>query len=581
MTIALRQGEGSRTTTRTISSITGGLVVLNGASDANNLDSPLVGDVIELLSTGVNNNDGYYTLTQINTAPAPDTYQIRPAPNNQGAVGSAVRLNRATARTLSATTLTSVTALTGNLALVQVNGANFRTNNVMRNDRLVLSGSSTTANNGGWFIHEVVSDDYVVVRPPDNGAGMTTEAVGTGTIGVRAGVHVALVTAEAALSWQRFLDVGTMLAAPTNSFGSGAPRDFFRRHTIPGRVFWEIVGISRIIIDQSSLGTESTWVSENEFVVANTPNNRGATGDAQVTRLENTGSWGFASSTALRFRLGNQPGNRYSCNAGSAWLNVRNSAGFWGAFGGMSLYGSYFDPRSTGLDLGTGGNVTASIIRGGVRPYNGVIESMIAYNGFGIQGAGAGDQANNLLAQQDSASSVDAPGVTMEGMLISDARVGGILSTAPAGLVIILNPRTEDDLVTAGYGSFGFSPGAIEQHFTFNQRFVYGISPIDSPIVLENLTVRIYEIDKSTGAETLVFSGVTNASGRLNGGLGVQLRRERITSPVIPSIFYEHRLVLEAAGVRLLSKTIVMRQKLTNDFNVELIAPDYEGELDE
>lgn len=148
--VTFRHGEGSRqtgTASRSISSITAGVITTTAS-----MTGQQVGDSLEI-HTNASGNNGFYHLVAF----AGSTLTVRPAPLDQGAAnGTVVRLGRAIERPISASGLTSITALPGgSLAVVEVSGANFLTNEINLNDRMVLSGASGT-NNGAWYVQEVL-----------------------------------------------------------------------------------------------------------------------------------------------------------------------------------------------------------------------------------------------------------------------------------------------------------------------------------------------------------------------------------------------------------------------------------------
>lgn len=577
MAVTYRQNEGSRTTSRAISGIAGGVVTVGTA-----LTTALVGDVAEIFSssTGANNSTGY-TIVAISGT----TYTLRPAPLNQGASGSLVRLNRSTARTLGATAVTSVTVLGSGLAVIRVVGANFVTNGVQPSDRVPLSGSSISAHNGAWIVVSVLNEDEILVTAPDGGTGMTGEAVGTGTISARHGLYTMSITAEAALSWQRLLDVGV----PENGPSGGAP--FFapspisvliRKELVGGfnttgfntRTLFRMYGLGTISIDQSGLGTPSTWNSQNEIAINARNALPGSGGALLSTRFAflNTGSWGVGNT--LNFFLGSQPGNRFSAADGSCWLGFFTaSAQFNAGVAHFHVFGSTMDHVDNITILGDG-DVAASIIRPVLQAWAGLVESVVAYGREGFAGNGAGDQNNILVASQALGSSVSGTGTVITGLLLSDQVLSPHLNNISGGLVTVLNPREDYDLALIARNLTAGS--VVEKQYTFNPTFAAQDSLLPTPI--NGLTVTVEELNDALPIPVLVFSGTTNAQGRLNGGLGLQLRRQLLNNGNVVSS-YSHRLTIQGAGFRLVRLLFQLVARAENTVTIPRILPDYEGEL--
>lgn len=584
MSITYQQNEGSRTTQRAISGIAAGVVTVATA-----LTSPLVGDVCEILSstTGANNAPSY-TLVAISGA-GPFNYELRPAPLNQGASGNLVRLNRATARTLGATAVTSVTVLSSGLAVLRVVGANFVTNGVQPSDRIPLSGSSVAANNGAWIVVEVLDEEQLLVTAPDGGTGMTSEAVGTGSISARHGIYTFSVLDEAALSWQRFLDVGVPLSGPSGgapNFGPSPVSLLVRKSLVGGRntvasdtrTLFRLYGVATVTIDQSGLGTPSAWASLNELVVNMRNASAGTGGQITTARITSTGSWG--DGNVLEFTLGSQPGDRYSAADGSVWCGVD----FVGQGGfntspqrlRLSLFGSTLDNVTAIVPLGPGGDVGASIVRPTFQANTGVVESVVAYGIGGMVGQASGDQDNVLIASATSGVSFAQAGTVVEGLLLSDQVVQPWLNNFSLGLVILLNPRQDLDLAAH---TLNIGAGAtVEKRYMFNPTFAQFVAPFAPPLPASGLQVVINEINETTAAVTAIFTGTTNAQGKLNAGAGVELRRQLLDSSNVSTLF-SHHIEVQGPGYRLVSQLFQLRAPADNTLTIPRIIPDYEGEL--
>jgi len=548
VSVTFRQGEGARaggTGTRGIASITAGVVTTSVGA----VSSLQVGDIAEIFgSTEQPTNNGFYTVTAI----AGLTITLRPAPLNQVAGGandgSIARLGQATER-IASRAVTSVIELSAGVAVIRSDGALFRTNNVEVNDRVAFRGSATTANNGAWYVQEVLSESQIAVRPPDFGTGMTAQGA-DGTLQVRAGVHVFDVVGEPAVSWQLLQN-----ASPQNGpsggapfFGSGAGRDYFRKYVLPDglRTVWNIFGVSRIRFNQSSLGVESSWIMENEDVTAITQNSRGASGDAFVTRLDATGAWDLPGGNGMDIRLGSQPGNEFSVANGSVLVGIRVFAAglFTTERSRISMYGSYMDPLSPLLGNFEDGEVVGSIVREGLRAGEGRVESVALYGSavvgsFGFLSMGNGDQNNILVAEHNTQSSITGAGAEVGGVLWADTIVVPALVNSSGATIFIRNPKQDVPLLSF-YDTIG---GDIERIQEFNPIFSSVAGTQLVPIA--GLAVSIVEINNTTLAEVVAFAGATDVNGRLNGGLGVDLRRELLElGPV--STFFTHRVVYSA-----------------------------------
>jgi hypothetical protein len=586
--ITFRQGEGSRTASQpAIVSIVAGVLTVTA-----DLTTALVGDIIELFGTG--GNDGFYSASAIDTVPTPDTYLLRPAPADQGAVGNAARLNRAAAYTFTASAITSVTAIPGTaLAVIEVAGATFMSQAVGGvimdlSDRLVVTGSTTLANNGAWYVQEILSNTRVIARPPDGGVGMATQAA-SGTLTARRGVHVAFQIDEATLTWQRYLDVATPIAAPTPGtfFGSGAISDYIRkrRADVAGvtRTLYTIHGLTNIYVEQAGLVGDAAWTSGNETVfVARRAATAGTGGDLGSGPVNIRPLTGAGWTGSLNFRLGLRLGNRFSAQNCSAWVGVDpgqlNSTPF--NLARLRAYGSLWDTRNPAGLLGGpfADEFIASIIREGLtlKGAGGLVESTAVVGGIGyLILTGSADMANLLLCQNTTAAAAVVSVGTLAGLRKSDLVVSPLL-TIISGLFIFLNPGEDYDITTLGINSGGAA--TCEKQYTFNPRFVSLDAPDATPIEISGFTVTIYE--NNGVAWTQVFTGVTDVNGFLNAGVGVNLRRQhRASSNAVTN--FTHRFVGEGGGFRLHNDPFVMSEPVGSDLPVDRISPPYEGEFGE
>jgi hypothetical protein len=561
VSITFRQAEGGRTTTRTVTAIAAGVVTVN-----TDLTTPLVGDIIEIFNatgTGAVNN-GFYTLTAVTVLGGGDQYALRPAPVTPGGaftLGSIVRLNRATEKQTT-TALTAVIALTGNYALIEAAGALFKTNDVRINDRLTVIGSAIAANNGGWYVQEIVSETLLIVRPPDGNAaaGMTSESPTTANITVRHGVHAPTFTDEAAVTLDYILANAVPQNGPTGGapyFGSGVISDFLRKKFVGGgsagaatnhRYLFELEGFGAWSWDQSGLAGDSAFDSANEIFIECRPGPAGVGGGSLgVPQWNKVGTW----AGKLVVTLGASEGDRYSFEDGSVWVGIRVNMNVEGDFD-TNAYGSYGDScvgTNPGLRI-HGGELKGSIGRGAVgvlTTAGALLESPVIYGTQALLVSGDGDQTNVLIGEAASAANVTVPS-TIGGLLVSaDAVSPAFNYSYNLGVepLVFLDAREDYDLATLV--TFSFTNRFAEKHYTFGPHFVSAVNGV--PVPIEGLLVVITEINEDDLTEVVVFSGLTDANGAIAAGAGTVLRRQSATGTGVPvGTNYFHRITTSGEG---------------------------------
>jgi len=579
--VSFRQAEGARTTTRAIQSIgaSGFMVVTTG------LVTPRIGDIVEIFS-GISGNNGFFTIYALSGT---TDQWLRPFPNTQGVGGSAARLNRQDARTIGATAVTSVVALSGatNLAVVQVSGANFLTNEINRNDRVALSGATISGNNGGWYVQDVLAEDLLVLRPPDRGAGLASQFPGTGNIEVRRGLHLFSVTLSGneAFRWSALNVSGLLPASGASLFqGSGELRDYIKQRSVgantaaPRRLV-ALEGTSNIQFLCSGLSGLS-FESQDEIVCLIRDTLSPSTGGNMTRTALNFNSAGNPASP-VRVNLGTNPfGDRYSVVSGSVWVGIQIPANQIGAPALFSLFGSYFDSVSDVLfNMGSTTSGVGSVFRPSLTTQTGsLLESMIVYGTVGLNPQGAADLANVLVGSNTTTGGISTAGATMTGLILASGVLQPMTGTTFAtGIAYVVDPRIDFDLSIYFFNLFS---GTMEKLYTFNPRFVSLDSPSAAGQPISGLYAELYEVDEFSLAQTLVASGFTGSDGRLNGGAGHLLRRQELDAGEVSNLFF-HRLVLQGGGFRLINQAFQLAARAVADITVARIAPDYEGEYDE
>lgn len=584
-----RQAEGSRTTTRTINAANSGnnLIVVNVA-----LTTPTIGDIVEGFSSASGNNC-FWTL--VNTSGTLG-YYVRPKPVHQlTANGSIARLNRANVVPISATAISGVTPLSGtdNLAAIWVPGALFITNGVWRNDRAIVSGTTTSGNMGGWPIAEVLSEDMIVVRPPDRGVGMS--AATDGILTVRQGfVHVATsgIVSDEVLGWgPTFSLSGNLpLPGPNGDYqGAGNLRDYIRARPFQqdeaARTLVLIEGVAGIVLSGISGLSGLTWPHLDHIVISHrTALSGNTTGNLTHFTLTQPGA-ATAPLTPIRMDFGqNTFGDRFTCEQPSVaiglnWTSLDANAAFWV----NSFFGSYVD-RTTPINvfrLSSGTSGVGSIFRAGFQPRTGAMaESCVGIGdgGAGYSPLGIADAKNILLAKGTQNPNVSNAGTILEGLILASGFTALITTTFSSGdPMMILDPRVDFDISVY---CANLLTGTTEKRFTFNPALVSSDDTPDTTPISGGY-VEIFEVNTATKAETQVFSGFTDIGGRINGGSGYRMRRQFLDADEVLTNF-SHRMTFQGGGFRLHRFDLfALSGAFNQNITITRVAPDYEGEFDE
>lgn len=584
--ITYRQTGGDRATgttgQRTISSINAatGVVTTSVAIGT----APQVGSIMEIFGTSANpahpSNKGYYTVTAVSGA----NYTLRPKPRNITPLGVLARIGNLTQYTLAANSITeiAVTSVETNLAFLRVDGCDFKDAGVRDNDRVQISGSTTTANNGGWIVDKVISNTVLLLRPPDKGEPLITQS-NSGTIIVRHGRIRINVSNIGTLNWSTIATQGIPEAGPYSSrfyrFGSGSISDYIKIHTIGGitspvsdrRDFVQIEGVDDIAFYQSA-PRGSTFYSINEIVVAT--QSAGSTGTCNFVKINPT-VW----PGDLTVQLGEQTGNRYSAGRGSAWVGVNPNV--LPTKGHITAYGSYLDVLSTNeINLGDG-NVAASLLRQRANMGAGTVESMISYGDAGnasggLSASAVGDQSNILLAHQGAQSSISSAG-TITGLLISDEVNSPPFINISGGQVEFRDLRADTDITNL----ITNSSGTTIKTYRFFPRFVSRETSGSAADPIFYLHLTVYQIgDGLTGEDpTPILDEVTNILGYPENGANFFTVQTMDVNENVEN--FTHRIVLQGAGYKLINEIFQLTSPFIGDFPVDRIAPDYEGEFGE
>jgi hypothetical protein len=596
MPITYRQQGGTRATgtggQRGISSIngdTGVVTVLVGAIGT----VPLVGSIMEIFGTTTKDNKGYYTCTAVSGL----TYTLRPKPKAQGTSGTLARTADLPEYTLATGAVQEVLVFSFDTskAYIRVGSTgNFKTAGVRPNDRVYLSGHTTTANNGAWIVDQVISETVLLVRSPDNGELMVTDAVASGTVRIFHGRVRIEISDVGTNSWNRIASDATPRKGPYFSefyrFGSGQIKDYIRINEIGDgstetRNFVQIEGVAVVSFYQST-PSDLTFYSLNEIVVAS--QTTGTHGGCEFTEIS-ASLW----PGSLTVQLGSNPGNRYAAADGSAWIgvppNARNVVNNVSPSIQVStkthtnVYGSYLDLTGVHELSLNEGNVVGSIIRPRTNFGTGRVESLIAYGnegnaGTGISVLGSGDQNNILLSSQVGQSAVSVA-ATVSGLLVSDSVFNTPFLNTSGGTVEFRDPREDYDIADIMTNN----TGNTIKTYQFNPRFVSKDSPAGTPVPIFYLTVDVIQVNESDPSDPatniVLIHEVTNTLGYIEKGARYLTRQELSVSEV--STPFSHRVILEGAGYQLVDQIIQLTTPLTGDWAVSRVHPDYEGEFGE
>jgi hypothetical protein len=516
---------------------------------------------------------------------------------------------KAQARSVDKQAPTAVTTF-GAGGVITAAGALFVTNGVQKNDRVTVVGS--TSNDRTWYVDSVVSETQVVVRPLSGLAALTVEAA-AGTVSVRQGSHQIIIEDEATTSFGQILASGV-----AQIFGSGAIGDF-----LSSKVIWSIApvgthtytlflfenGISSggeheifrglsiygggIVIRHTVPAGLTTWNSQKEVVVATGAGgiDTGFLGAMiHITFEDATGSFSAGISV---INIGTQGADRFGGRDSSAWIgvgfqtfeaasnaklqvNVSLSAMICNQFMSLSRHSvaraSLFHPSLALPALGNVNQISAAEIEscaiGGVP-------------GIGYRALMRGLDANNLLITDSDAQSVVSVGSTAVEVVI-----GGLLKspdvTTPTFLVFLANlviqdPREDYTLAEL----FQFTVGSDEGHirYTYNPRFVETVETTGAASPISGLSVEIFSINLVTLAEVSVFSGTTDADGRIGGGDGVVLERAFQVGLAGTPTQFNHRVLAEGGNFKATNQFMTMRSQQDVDFPMAPQQTDFEGEF--
>ena len=563
MTIAITQDEGSRTAGGgTITSITAGLLVCTTG-----LTSPAIGDIIEIFGSSTVANNSFFTVTAIVVANT--QVQLSPAPANQGASGSARRLNRA--NVLYAALAPAAFSTVGATNLITGGGAqNFVTSGVRRGDRVIIAGGGQ--NQGAVYVRAVLSPTLLAIDTV-GGAAWAVGAITTETVAVRAGLHRIVSTDEAALDWAEILTVATLVQGAGMV---GDPTVLERRNVVTATVgqqrFRTILhGLSRLVLGQTSGALATVFTSVDEIVA---PGKLPATGTGVVNNRIDAPTPSALSEVVFGSRKGQT--DDLSFGEGACWWGFTTlisdvTAGRLK----VSNYGSMVDPGD-GVTFEFGnGNLLGMLYKG-------------------VFSGGGGTIRNVLLADKITAALIPTSGFVASqnvtigssaatGFLVGTASIGGLLLGAAVTLPLLVlagvssvnadNPGADRDITDFFTISGGSANGF--KRYQFNPRYVTA-SPFGTTAdPIENLLVEVWSLD---GGEALIFSGLTNAAGRLNSGAGVTFIRQSIGAGDIVVDFIV-RVIARGPGYRMSNRKFDLAQFITSDVGVQLLADNLENEV--
>lgn len=544
--------------TRTISSIVGNVITIGTEFTS----VPGIGRVLEIINnTGDALNNGLYTVTNVPVAGGGTngvrTYTVRPTPVAGGTLGSLRQRVVTSSITLAATAITSVVLIDAARAILTVAGANFLTAEVHPGDRIIVTGSAA-ANNGAWYVQHVLSDTELILVAPDNGAGMAASVVGT--IAARRGVINISYTAQAVMSFSDLNANATPAPGPGGTFrGPSSIRDWIRKSTVGAgtlgdpffqRTCYDLYGIGRIGVDQTGLGSPSSWDMVNEVIL-----HRGqasATSTAPSIAALNYNTWGLGNDLTVTF--GEQPGNERSAANGSVLIGIGVLTSASGT-NPINLYGSLYDGMTMAAVLNTG-NAAASLVRPVFTPGTGVIRGVACYGDFSFVGQGAGDQEDILIASQESTASFTAA-ATIGGLRVSDA-IDAPLAFAFGGTVTLKNPVEDYDLFTL----YGNGSGTFHKTYTYNPRYTHFDANVDTePQPIAGRRVVIYRIDLADLSETQVYDGTTDATGFLSPTPDDLLVQILVNPATVTNYFY--RFEESGGGHDSITETIFITGRVT------------------
>jgi hypothetical protein len=559
MTVVLTQDEGSRTAGGgTIASITAGVLV-----NTADLTTAAIGDIVEIFGSSTLANNSFFSIAVIAVSGGPDSYTLTPTPTNQGASGSARRLNRTNIlqAAVAVTSFATLGAGAGAVNFLRSDAAAFVTSGVRRGDRVIVAGGGV--NQGASYVLEVLSED-VLALVTVGGVAWSTAAVTTETVAVRSGQHRLTPTDEATHSWAAALAAAVTNAAPAAAI---IERTSIIALTTPNRRdLVRVHGISRVIVAQTSALNSTVWDSLDEVVEAAKPF---ATG----TGVFNYEIQSPDPTAGLTLNLGDDVGSTdpRACDRGSYWIGFFfPSADGDAGRTAVNLYGSVFDLGSRIAFFGLGAQIRGAIVRPRHDWREGVeIANLIVYGAAPLVPFGGPALAQNIVVGRSTQTGSIIANSTIIGLSLSDQAFSPFV-TLFGGNVDYLDPVEDYDITDLA----DTTSNSARKLYTFNQSFTS--KELGGPIVA--LTVEIYEVD-SGGGQTLVFAGTTDANGQINAGAGVALVRQTSTSNVVSE--FTHRLVLQGGGFRIHDEEIEMTSPRLGSYPVAHASPHYEGDLDE
>lgn len=563
MPITYRNGGAALGTSQAITSIAAG-VVTTGSTVAN----AAVGRIakIENCTVSENNVDGY-----VCTAVSGTNYTLRPAPTNASDGDLSFHAdvnNRGSARTIS-----TITAFPGGTYGILVTG-NDPINNIKPGDAVIITNNPTAANNGRWGIHSRVAKRIFILRPPDDGAGVTTDVSGTGSAQFKAGA-IRIDITDTTVDTDDLLTM-TPVAGPggsTMAWDGGDPsgdalspsgnkgaEDIMGYLNINGtdRELFAMNGISGFFFNTS---TDTTFTCANKLFI----NTRQAqafntdVGDVlQGARLLFT----QVGTGNVTVQFGLQEGNDISFSEGCPVYNVYYP--YTEDLVKIDLFGSWFGFPAGGFPVeprtAVGSVVSEFVGLTDVTDWNTV--SLYGTQPFAsIAAATPLSLTNILIGSATLAATLYGPS-TIKSILISDDVPTPVLQTNDANIVTILDPLSDLDITD------GSLVGAWQKDYTFNPRFVYTPSGSVVPIVV-SIYVTVTEINETTKAETVLFSGWSDpVTGLINGGAGVAVRRQGTGAD------FAHRIETSGAGFPTRTHTIqLFSSVLQRDWPVDEDAP--------
>ncbi len=514
---------------------------------------------------------GSYIVTNVAGA----VVSAEPAAPGADTGGNCQRVNPRNAIKQGALPITSVSVHPTNQLTVAT--ANFVAARVQRGDRAVITGSTGphhngTGNNGAFFVERVVSPTSLIVKAVGGLTGLNAPAA-LGSVEIRQGGHALDITINAdpdTVSWESIVSNAT-----TDNAGMTIAEAFDSQVSANGHRFVFLRGITIIRLLTTMSNPTYTWASISEIIVANNSHDG--------TKINASG---FGSSTVGALVLGQAGASRYDARNGSAWIGFSlihaTNQGL-----SVKLYASYWDTVMTGIsNITLAFDVLSSFLRGGYFLFN---ASTLPTNSARLESTTIVPYASGQAIVSPSTNEQD-----MAGILISEGIAGAI---TPGSNVTISGVRIGDEVgpfdIVLGQLDLKNHEGnrSLDQLFsipivinsrgtvwyTWNPRFVEQSVSVAIPV--QGAWARVFEIDETTKVQTIVFTGMSGADGRLASGAGVDLRiRERlaISSPIVDTE-YSHRFVVLARGFESFERTVKLRRRFDADFPLQRMAINYEG----